>query len=110
MSDAMVVRVLPRIHRAHAIQFPNLNRGEQMIQGKRIVWMTRQDPLEILNRRVIVDVVVVLESGRVQRIGWTKRGRDRRSRCQTNSDKNQQYDGKESGAMPEEEGRHAYPV
>ena len=67
LSDEIVVRVLPGIHRAHAIQFPHLNRREQMIHRKRIVRMTRQDPLEILNRCVIVKVVVVLESGRVQR-------------------------------------------
>jgi hypothetical protein len=72
--------------------------------------MTRQDPLEILNCRVIVEVVIVLESGRVQRIGWTKRGRDRGSNCQTGLGENQQYDGSESGAMPGEEERHAHSV
>jgi len=97
----------PGIHRAHAIQLPHLNRGEKVIQGKRIVRMTRQNPLEILNRRVIVDVVVVLESSRVQRIGWTKRSRDRGSRGQTSLDNNQQYDGSKSGAMPGEEEKHA---
>ena len=81
-----------------------------MIQGKRIIRMTRQNPLEILNCRVIVKVVIVLESGRVQRIGWTKRGRNRGARCQTSLDKTQQNDGTESGAMPGEEEKHAHPV
>ena len=76
LSDETVVRVIPSIHRAHAIQFPHLNRGEQVIHGKRIVRMTRHNPLEILNRRVVVEVVIVLESRLVQRIGGTERGRN----------------------------------
>src|SRR5208337_4702978 len=98
------------IHRAHTIEFPHLNRGEQVVHGKRIVRMTRQDPLEILDCGVVVEAVVVLESSLVQRVGWTERGRKRRVTRQTDLGKNQQRDCGQSGAMPEEEEKHAWSV
>ena len=115
--DEVVVGVIAGVHRAHAIQLPHLNRGEQVIHGKGIVRMSRQDPLEILNRRVVVEVVVALESRLVQRVGRTKIGGMEISLtkrhgvcCQTRLGKDQQHDGSQSGAMPGEEEKHAQSV
>jgi hypothetical protein len=114
LSDEVVVGVIASIHCAHAIQLPQLNRGEQVIHGKGIVRMSRQDPLEILNRRIVVEIVVVLESCLIQRVGRTKIGgmeitgtKRRGVRCQTRLGKDQQQDGSQSGAMPGEEEKHA---
>ncbi len=71
-SNKVVVRVIASIHRSHAIQLPHLNRGEQVIHRERIIRMTTHDLLEILNRRVVIKVVVVLESGLAQGIIRTK--------------------------------------
>src|SRR5208282_2541705 len=123
-SDEVVVRVIARIHCAHAIEFPHLNRGEQVVHGKRVVRMTQEDALEILNRRVVVEVVIVLKGSLIQRIigaeisraeiSRTKRGRNRRIRCQTNRCQaklgKQQHCANRSGAMPEEEEKHASSV
>ena len=81
-----------------------------MIHGKGIVGMARQDPLEILDRGVVVEVVVVLEGGVVQRIGRTEHGRNRRVSRQTDLGKSQQRDCGQSRAVPEEEEKHAWLV
>ena len=60
-----------------------------MIHSERIVRVTRQYLLEVLNRRIVVEVVIVFESCLVQRIGWVERGRNWRFRCQTNVGKDE---------------------
>src|SRR5580704_2661461 len=72
LSDKTVVRVFTGVHGAHAIQLPYQNRGEQMVYGEGIVWMPRQDLLEIHDGRVVIEVVIVLKSRLVQRVGGTK--------------------------------------
>ena len=84
--------------------------------------MTRQYLLEVLNCRIVVKVVVVLERRLIQRIGRAetlgmevsraRRRRIWRVRCQTDRGKNQQHDGRRSpcGAIPGEEEDHARSV
>jgi hypothetical protein len=78
-----------------------------VIHGKRIVRMTCQDLLKILNRCVIIEVVVVIESRLVQCIGGTERDRNRGVGCGTDLGKNQQQDSRQSGPVPTEEEKHA---
>ena len=65
-SDEVVIRVVARIHRAHAVEFAHQNRGEQMVYGEGIVRMALQDLLKILHGGVVVEVVIVLEGCLVQ--------------------------------------------
>src|SRR5277367_227983 len=114
-ADEVVVRVIAGIHCAHAIQLAHLDRREQVVYGERVVGMARQDFLEILNRRIVVEVVVVVEGGLVQRVGRTVYGRSRGVRCQTNLyqaklGENQQEDGGQNRATPGKEEKHAHSV
>src|SRR3979411_2573179 len=71
--------------------------------------MPRQYLLEILNRCVVIEIVVVLESRLVQCIGGTERDRNRGVGCPTHLGKNQQQDSRQSGPVPTEEEKHAIP-
>ena len=86
-----------------------------MIDGKRILGMACQNSLKILNRRVVIEIVVMLESDLIQRIGRPELSRNgwfgsHQNRCQIKRGKNQQDDGSRSWAMPEEEEKHAHVV
>ena len=64
-----------------------------MIHCKRIIRMPRQNFLEILNCGIVIEIVVVLESGLIQRIGRTKCTRRRRVSGHRNPDNKQQDNG-----------------
>ena len=68
-TDESVIRILPRTQGAHAIQFAKQYGREQMIDGVGIVRMTRQNLRKLLDRPLIIHVVEVIESGRIERIG-----------------------------------------
>ncbi len=70
-GNKTVVGVLSRIQHAHAVEFPEQGRGQQMIDREGIVRMPRQHLFELLHRPVVVEVVEMVERGQVQRIMGT---------------------------------------
>ena len=76
-----VVGVLAGVDRAHAIEFAHQDGGKKMVQSEGVVGMAGNDLLEVLNGGVVVEVVIVLEGGLVERIGGTKRIWNCRTRC-----------------------------
>ena len=72
LRDKAVIGVLARVQRAHTIQFTEDERGDQVIDGKRIAGMPVHYFLEILNRLVVFEVVEGVERFFVERINRAK--------------------------------------
>ena len=72
-GNKTVVGVLSRIQHAHAVEFPEQGRGQEMIDRERIVRMPPQHLFELLHRPVVVEIVEMVERGQVQRIMGTIR-------------------------------------
>ena len=67
--DEVVIRIVPRIQGANAIEFAKQNGIQQMVHCVGIVGMALQDLPELLDRALIVHVIKILKCGGVKRIG-----------------------------------------
>ena len=68
VADKAIVRVFAGIHRAHSIKLADQDSRHQVVDGKRVVRMPAHDLVKILDRPVVVEIVVMIESLRTQRI------------------------------------------
>jgi hypothetical protein len=61
-----------------------------MVQGESVIGVAGNDSLKVLNGSVVVEVVIVLDGGLVERIGGTKRAEDSTARGLANPSRGDQ--------------------
>ena len=68
LSNKAVIGVLARVHGSHAIKFADHQGRDQVIYGKRIVGVPLQDLPKFLYRKIVVEIVKMIEGCNVESI------------------------------------------
>ena len=72
--DETVIGVFSRVQRSHAgVDFAEEDGGQEMIYRERVVRVPLQHLIELLNGRVVIEIVEMIEGGVVQRVAGPNR-------------------------------------